>query len=350
MPHDIACDGRHAEVAFTDNWREDALRRDFTMNALYLTTDGEIFDYWGGIEDAKTGLVRFIGNPHARINEDYLRILRFFRFFAYYGKTIPDKDALTACAELAVKIETLSGERIQNEMLKLLAAENPFAALELMRNSGVLKYACGFEVSALSTSPFPLAGEGWGGGHIACSTLPSTNLTALPIPQGEGELRLALLLILAEKISPCEALEILANRWRLSNDLKKILLTIVTNISNLLPQMPLARQKHLIRTLGADIIFSLARLKNILEPQEDYTAIINLAENWQIPLMPINGKDLIAVGIPEGKELGKKLRYLELLWEESDYTLGRKELLSHLSPSNDVSESGIAPTGISSSA
>src|SRR5579872_7361897 len=117
---DVSTDGRHATVAYTDDWKEDAARRDFTINALYLSPDGELFDYFNGARDAKEGHVRFIGNAGERIREDYLRILRFFRFYAWYGKTEPDKEALTACTEAANNIGTLSGERVQQEMLKLL--------------------------------------------------------------------------------------------------------------------------------------------------------------------------------------------------------------------------------------
>jgi poly(A) polymerase len=95
---DVACDGRHAEVAFTDNWQEDASRRDFTMNAMYMSTEGELFDYFSGQEDAKAGRVRFIGDANTRISEDYLRILRFFRFYAHYGREAPNYEALVACA------------------------------------------------------------------------------------------------------------------------------------------------------------------------------------------------------------------------------------------------------------
>lgn len=321
LRRDLACDGRHAEVAFTDSWQEDAARRDFTMNALYISADGEVFDYFGGIEDARAGRVRFIGDARARISEDYLRILRFFRFFAYYGKGVADEAALAACAELSAKIATLSSERIQHEMLKLLAAEKPFSALELMQNGGVLEQVCGFKICLGEAIDYV----------------------------DEAELRLALLPIMAENISAVEALEILAVRWRLSNELKKYLFILITHINDVSYNIPLARQKHLLRTLGKEVFTSIVLLKIALTPAENYSQIMELAQNWQIPIMPISGKDLIALGISEGKELGKKLHELEILWEKSDYKLSKEKLLAYLSPSS-ADDSDASPTGNSSSA
>ena len=145
LRRDASCDGRHAEVEFGTDWEEDARRRDFTMNAIYMSASGELFDYFGGFQDAMAGRVRFIGDAKQRIQEDYLRILRFFRFFAVYGKGTPNAYALNACTEFASHINTLSGERIQAEMLKLLAAPSPFYALELMQKTGVFVQVFGFD-------------------------------------------------------------------------------------------------------------------------------------------------------------------------------------------------------------
>jgi poly(A) polymerase len=160
------------------------------------------------------------------------------------------------------------------------------------------------------------------------------------------ELRLSLLLLSAAEILPTDALEILAKRWRLPNELKKALSTIITHISDISLNIPLARQKHLIRILGSEVFTSLLLLKTALNPQENYSAMMELAEHWQLPKMPISGKDLIALGIVEGKELGEKLHALEILWEVSDYTLTKEDLQNYLSAAsgNDSSE------GLSSSA
>ena len=122
LRRDVSTDGRHAAVTYTTDWREDAARRDFTINALYASADGEIFDYHGGLADLAQGRVRFIGDARARIREDYLRILRLFRFHAWYGKGDIDPDALNAVAHEKAGLAKLSGERIQQEFLRLLEA------------------------------------------------------------------------------------------------------------------------------------------------------------------------------------------------------------------------------------
>ena len=293
---DVSCDGRHAEVIFTDDWQADAARRDFTMNALYLSIDGDLFDYFGGAEDARSGHVRFIGDAKIRIQEDYLRILRFFRFFTYYGKGEIDTKGLAACTELAEKISTLSGERLQHEMLKLLAIPASLTSLQLMKKSGILEHICGFSCN-----------------HLFITRNVVTNLT---------------MLLLSAAIPPAPALNILATRWRLSNELKKQLSVLISNINNISVDISLAQQKHLLRKLGTEAFSSLIILKKALEPENNYDNMLELTNNWQPPTLPINGNDLIKLGVGESKELGEKLHKLEELWENSDYKLTKEELLS----------------------
>ena len=133
-------DGRHAVVAFTDDWREDAARRDFTINAMSMTRDGTVFDYFGGAADLRAGIVRFVGDPATRIAEDYLRILRFFRFFARYGSGPADPAALAAIRGSACRgIAGLSAERVWSELVRILGAPDPRAAIALMAEFGVLR-------------------------------------------------------------------------------------------------------------------------------------------------------------------------------------------------------------------
>ena len=140
LRRDVTTDGRRATVAFTDDWREDAARRDFTINALSANPDtGEVFDYFGGREDLASGHVRFIGQPLQRIAEDHLRILRFFRFFARFGQGEPDSAAYDACAARANDLMALSRERIASELLKLLSYAAPVAAIRLMLARDILK-------------------------------------------------------------------------------------------------------------------------------------------------------------------------------------------------------------------
>lgn len=138
LRRDVETDGRHANVAFTDDWRVDAARRDFTMNAMSLDEDGEVFDYFGGIADLRAGIVRFVGDPLTRIAEDYLRILRFFRFHARYGTGCPDAAALTAIGGSVAGLAILSVERVWSELQRILAAPDPSVAVALMDELSVL--------------------------------------------------------------------------------------------------------------------------------------------------------------------------------------------------------------------
>ncbi len=137
LRRDVETDGRRAVVAFTDSFEEDALRRDFTINQLSLSTDGALHDYAGGLDDLKARRVRFIGDPERRIREDYLRILRFFRFSARYGEGPFDSEGLSACAALAEGMAILSRERVWAELAKLLVAPRASKALAAMRDGGV---------------------------------------------------------------------------------------------------------------------------------------------------------------------------------------------------------------------
>lgn len=140
LRRDVKTDGRHAEVAFTTDFREDAARRDFTMNALSATPDGAVYDYFDGLSDLAERVVRFVGRPQERIQEDYLRILRFFRFHAHYGKGEAEPEALRACRANVDGLRRLSGERVRDELLKILAAPTPALALVEMRGAAVLEH------------------------------------------------------------------------------------------------------------------------------------------------------------------------------------------------------------------
>ena len=140
LRRDVATDGRRATIAYTGDWREDAARRDFTINALSADPDtGELFDYFGGLADLEARRVRFIGDPLQRIAEDHLRILRFFRFHAKFGAGTPDPEGLAACAARANDLMALSRERIADELLKLLALPDPAPTVRLMIDRGILK-------------------------------------------------------------------------------------------------------------------------------------------------------------------------------------------------------------------
>src|SRR5690606_24572695 len=139
LRRDVSTDGRNATVAFTDDWAEDAARRDFRLNALYADADGRVCDPTGhGVEDARAGRIVFVGEPETRIREDFLRVLRFFRFHAWYGKGEPDAAGLAACRALASGMSRLSAERVSSELMKLLSAPDPRPAVAAMAGAGVL--------------------------------------------------------------------------------------------------------------------------------------------------------------------------------------------------------------------
>ena len=138
LRRDVATDGRHARVSFTEDWQADAARRDFTINAMSMTRDGAVFDYFAGLDDLQAGRVRFVGDPATRIGEDFLRILRFFRFFARFGQGEPDAAALAAIAASLDGLARLSPERVWSELKRLLAAPEPGQSVMLMQRLGVL--------------------------------------------------------------------------------------------------------------------------------------------------------------------------------------------------------------------
>lgn len=319
LRRDVACDGRHAEVAFTTNWKEDASRRDFTMNALYATPDGEITDYFGGLDDARKGIVRFIGDARLRITEDALRILRFFRFFAYYGSPPFDEASLSACREMAKAVENLAGERIQAEMLKILAAEHPADILAAMHNAGILKHL------RLSISNTALA---------ALDLLPQIEMDS---HQAIDAVR-RLALVLRATTQPLESVKNIAALWRLSTTMRDTLTALVEpNLTEMICWNQ-AAQKRMIRRLGSAnyihcVLIAWAEFleKNSAKQQEaraHFKPILSLADDWVIPEFPLRGRDLMALGTAEGPAIGRVLAELENYWEEHDYAPNHAELIN----------------------
>jgi poly(A) polymerase len=351
LRRDVATDGRRATVAFTHDWREDASRRDFTMNALFCDAGGAVYDYFGGIEDALSGHVRFIGQAHARIREDGLRILRFFRFFAHYGREPVDAGGLAACGELAELIDRLSGERIQQEMLKLLTSEHAGEVVGLMQRHGVWS----FVVKAVVKTE-------------TLSRLPAMLRKAARAP--DAVLSLALLLRTASGNTKTLTQNI-AERWKLSKTRQKRLEALCelsspspstgepiyspspstgegwgggkktgggesTGIPPSLILSPAKGEgdflwKRQIRAWGKELFIDRALIA-MAEGAEEASMLlaIKLAREWRVPEFPVTGDDLIALGLKPGKELGEKLKVLEEMWEKSSYGLSKEELLASL--------------------
>jgi len=309
---DLASNGRHAVVAFGQDWQVDANRRDFTINALYCDAKGKIYDEVGGLEDIKARRIRFIGEADARIEEDYLRILRFFRFFACYGEGRPDTQALRAIVRQREGLHKLSAERIWGEIKKLLRALSPHRSLLWMRQSGVL-------------SLIVPESEKWGIDLIPKLIEAEKAHAFLPDP----------LLRLMSIIPPEEkrARE-LAARLKLSG-LEKKRLVAWTKAANIHPDIAAHDLKRILYVEGLEGIsdkVKLALAANLDKEKEcdSYREILKKIDNWQRPSFPLNGRDLIEYGIKTGSNLGKILAKLEADWVESDFHLTKNQLLSRL--------------------
>ncbi len=346
---DTACDGRHARVRFTDDWRQDALRRDFTFNALMLEPDGTLVDEVGGLEDAKEGRVRFIGNADARIREDYLRILRLFRFHATHGRLPLDAQALEAVRAAASCLVTLSVERIAQEMMKLLSCPSPVAALRSMEETGVLAvlFPCAKpDMAALerlvelkmkeSVRSSPHAREPGKaspqdavrlGGRVNKGVAPHQNTLCFDSPS-RGECSPNPLLRLAV-LYPEEAVRC-AGHWKRSAREVRFL--------EALTSFPAMHTPHAVRhalylhgraVVQAALLRDAARDGSPLEQEW-----LHLARESGIPVFPVSGEDLKALGVPQGKALGALLRRLETEWIASDFTGSVEQLLSGIAERN----------------
>ncbi len=296
LRRDVLTDGRHALVAFTDDFEADAARRDFTVNAMSCDAGGRLYDYFGGRADLEAGRIRFVGNPAQRIAEDYLRILRFFRFFAHYGRPPADPEALAACKEAALELTRLSGERIQTEMLKLLEAEAPLPALRLMAETRVLN----------EVIPGPVAQD-----RLA-------RLLGLA-PAADPLLRLAALL--RPPPSSAEVEGLVAERWRLANrDAARLEALTATPLPDL--DATSTGRRQALHRLGPELYADLIRLaatEAAGDPGPALATALTEAAAWRPRKLPLGGDDLMALGLPPGPRLGKLLAEVEAWWAGEDF-------------------------------
>lgn len=317
---DVETHGRQATVAFGRDWRIDAERRDFTVNALYVRANGDVVDHVGGLADIEARILRFIGDAETRITEDYLRILRFFRFFAWYGKGRPDAAGLKASAKLKSHLQTLSAERVWSELKKLLRAPDPSRALLWMRQSGVL------------TQILPES-EKWGIDAIHALVRSEQDLGWKP----DALSRL-------QAIVPPDAARMaeLGKRLRLSNaDKSRLEAWALTELPK-----PELSQTGLVKLIyGGSRQALIDRIKQALasaraEAENDnqammragqYSRLLDIAETADIPVFPLSGADLMKLGFEKGPELGKQLKALEAAWLASGFELTKENLLATLS-------------------
>lgn len=284
---DVETDGRHAVVAFTTDWAEDAARRDFRLNALYSSGDGTLHDPTGaGLADALAGRIVFVGEPEQRIREDYLRILRFYRFQAWYGRGALDAAGAAACAELAAGVKTLSAERVSKELLKLLAAKDPVATVIEMAHAGVLHAL----LPEADTSIFAEV--------CAITADPLLRLSSLlPVPSGS--------------IGP------IAMRLRLSNAQRDRLMAAASALPD---GIDAQTARAVIWHDGLQAFLDRSVLAQARSgTSEPFEALRVMAQQWTVPAMPVGGKDLSKLGLKPGPQTGQVLKHFQQGWIADDF-------------------------------
>ena len=300
LRRDVETDGRRAVVAFTADWAEDAARRDFTLNALYADREGRVFDPTGqGLAAAQAGRIVFVGEADQRIREDHLRILRYFRFLARYGRGEPDPAALAACAARADSLATLPAERVLKELLSLLAAEDPRPAVRLMAATGVLPRV------------LPDAGD--------LSRL--DGLCEVEVAEGAGPdplLRLGALF----PATPAEVARE-AERLRMSGAQRDRLIAAAGREPALDSWMSPRQLRRALHILGASVVRDRLRIAWARDPQgaaaDDWRRLLGEAEAWSPRSLGLSGADVVAAGAAPGPRVGEVLRELEAWWMDEDF-------------------------------
>lgn len=304
LRRDVSTDGRNATVAFTDDWAEDAARRDFRLNALYADADGQVFDPTGqGVADVEAGRIVFVGEAETRITEDYLRILRFFRFFAWYGRGEPDAAALAACRKLAAGMDRLSAERVSKELMKLLAAPDPRPAMAAMNAAGVL-------------------------GHVLPEATSRALFEAAVDLSGDPVLRLMILL-------PADVgvVKDVSARLRLANAVRDRLIQAARALPSVdLSMSDAATRAAVYRHGGRAVEDGLYRRRaGSSDRAEDARRLLQLAQDWTPPDLPVGGRQIARLGVAPGPETGRLLKAFEDGWIADDFpSEGHAERLAAL--------------------
>jgi poly(A) polymerase len=310
LRRDVATDGRHAKVAFTDDWQADAARRDFTMNALSCRPTGEVYDYFGGLKDLRQGRVLFVGDATARIREDVLRLLRFYRFVAHYGRGQPDANARAACRAMVDQLPTLSAERLRDETLKLLTAPSPHDVLVLMHNDKVLAAYLPEAIDIARLSRLVTIERRWDE----------------RVRAGDPVRRLAILLREPAMAGP------VATRLRFSNKDRDRLEALRAPVAFTPPMDERAIRRDCYR-LGPELLIDRTLLYWAVQGNPDNVAlerILDVVETWEPVSLPVKGDDVLALGVPTGEAVGSLLRLIEDWWIERDFKPSREETLIRL--------------------
>ena len=310
LRRDVQTSGRRAVVAFTTDWMEDAARRDFTINALYAGEDGSLYDYFGGLADLTARRVRFIGDARTRIREDYLRILRLFRFHAWYGLGGLDGKAVAASVAEKAGLKLLSGERVQKELLRLLGAEDPCPTLMVMRDTGILA-----EILPADLQPMRLR-------HLIA--IESTNALA-------PDAVLRLMALLPDRAPSARAL---AEMLKLSNAIRDRIVEAAEKESRIGVGLAASDAKKLIYRFGGarfrDQLLLQWAASAAAADEPAWRALFALAQDWQPPMFALDGNDVMSLGIEEGPAIGAVLRKIENWWIEKEFAPDRASLLKEL--------------------
>jgi poly(A) polymerase len=305
LREDVETFGRHAKVAYTADWAADARRRDFTMNALYCAADGTVSDPLGGWPDLVARRVRFIGEPAERIREDYLRILRFFRFHAEVGRGSLDAAGLVASERERHGLASLSAERVRSELIKLLSAADPLAGIQPMFDVGLLS-------PLLHAAPRP--------GLLARLVAAEKEVSA-PL---DAILRLSALAVAVEEDIPA-----LGERLRLSNAERDGLLVIDHNAAALGTLTDQAARRTLYKG-GAQQWQRRVLAAATAGAGPHWRTLYALPRSWQVPHFPLRGADALALGIAPGPRVGELLARVEAWWIEGDFTADEADLRQRL--------------------
>ncbi len=301
---DIKTDGRHAEVEFTDNWEEDASRRDLTINAVYADEKGNVFDYYNGIDDLEKGVVRFIGSATQRVKEDYLRILRFFRFYSMFGVGEPDKKAVEACAENAENLKNLPMERIKDEMLKILLTKNAVKTIEIMQENNIMSYIMP-QAKYLDSLDF-----------------------IKKLVNGRTLANKALLYLFTMYQPDVPFAENLAQRLKFSKKERQKFVSWAEEDVTLNQLLDDKSRLHLAYEYGKE--FCLEKLLLITarnkEPLPNFWGLYDAIEHMEVPTFPLRGQDLVDRGV-ETAQIGRILKEREQAWINSGFRLSKEELL-----------------------
>lgn len=296
---DVATDGRRADVAFTQDWVEDAKRRDFTMNALYADIDGTVHDPLDGRADLDARLVRFIGDPHDRIREDYLRILRFFRFHAHYGSDDPDAAGLKACAEEAEGLKQLSAERVQAELLKLLGADEAGDALRQMAATGILPLVLP-EATRLDRLEAVV--------DIEANQL----FTSDPVLRLSSALEL-----------DADGVDALATRLKLSKKDQGRIKDMQIDETKIVCYLSVREVHKALYLMGVQcfkdrVMLGWATDKKGANAMQ-WRALLAIADSWERPKFVLDGSMMKAAGVPEGPEMGRVYKEVEEWWVDAGF-------------------------------